>query len=508
MSENRVNRFPLSDRLSFLWLLIGFILVVFTYGMYRNPLAGWLAPLFLIRFLRTKKVGAGYLWLALALVVANIISWWNTSFELPAVGRIIFGLVVGFIYTIPLLLDRVLVGRFRGFVATLVFPVVHAGYEFLTIWPNPLSAFGSIANAQFSSVYLTQLMSITGMWGVTFLTSWFASTVNWIWEEGVAWQRIRRGVAVYTSVLGIVLIYGMVRLTVFVPEASTVRIHGVVETNYTREEWAEDIAPLSATDPEAFRAIVTPGFERYLQATIREAQAGAQIVVWPEVAVEGYREDVDALLERAREIARQEDIYLAMGIGVVSADPAMDFTEENKLVIVDPQGEVVVDQHKYGCMALNMYDFEIQIVDTPHGKLAGVLCCDLEYPYVVRQVSQKGVDILLVPSFEPAKGVIRAHAQMTPFRAVENGVSIFRPTIQGISLAIDPYGRVLGAMNHILVDEPVFVAQVPNQRVFTIYSVIGDLFGWLAVVGFVVIVFWAVIQGRKARSEDSPRAEG
>jgi len=43
------------------------------------------------------------------------------------------------------------------------------------------------------------------------------------------------------------------------------------------------------------------------------------------------------------------------------------------------------------------------------------------------------------------------------------------------------------------------VAQVPTQGVPTLYSVIGDLFGWLAVVGFVVITIVAVIQGRRAR---------
>ena len=82
--------------------------------------------------------------------------------------------------------------------------------------------------------------------------------------------------------------------------------------------------------------------------------------------------------------------------------------------------------YKYGCMAFNMYNFEIQTVDTPYGRLASVICCDLDYPYIVRQVSQKDVDILLVSSFEPTTANIVAHSQMAPFRAIENGVSIFR----------------------------------------------------------------------------------
>lgn len=496
MTQGHASNPPISDRRSYLWLAIAAVLLVFTYGMYRNPLAALLAPVFLIRFLRSRKVGVGYLLLFLALAVANTVSWWNLMPTFTTPVRIVFGFVVGFMYSIPFLLDRVLVRRFRGFAATLVFPFANAAFEFLTIWPNPVSTYGSLANSQFSSVYLTQLMSITGMWGVTLLVSWFASTVNWIWEEGVAWQRIRRGVAVYAGVMLVVLLYGVVRLTFFLPQPGTVRIHGIVETDYSRYEWETRIWPLSETDPEAFRALMTPVYERYLQATVRETQAGAQIVVWPEVAAEGYREDLDEVLVRARDIARQEGIYLAIGLNVIGPNSGSE--GENRLMILDPRGEVVVNQLKYGCTAPNMYDFEIQTVDTPYGRLAGVLCCDLDYPYVIRQVSQEGVDILLDPSFEPTAENIVAHSQMAPFRAIENGVSIFRPTSQGISLAIDPYGRILGSMNATRVDERVFVVQLPRHRVPTVYAFVGDLFGWLTVVGFVLIAGWGIVRGRKS----------
>ncbi len=50
------------------------------------------------------------------------------------------------------------------------------------------------------------------------------------------------------------------------------------------------------------------------------------------------------------------------------------------------------------------------------------------------------------------------------------------------------------------VGERVMVVQVPTQRVFTVYSVIGDLFGWLSVAGFVGIVILAIVGGRKGES--------
>jgi len=498
MNQMHAAHLPIPDRRSYFWLAIATVLLVFTYGMYRNPLAACLALVFMIRFLRTQKTGSGYLLAVLALGVANTISWWRTSFELSAAFRIVFGFAVGLIYSVPFLCDRLLIRRFRGFAATLVFPFASAALEFLAIWPNPMTTYGSLAYSQSSSVFLTQVMSITGMWGVVFLVAWSASTINWIWEEGVAWTRIRRGAAIFASVNLVVVLYGMVRLTAFPPQPGTVRIHGVVETDFTAEEWYREVAPSIGSDPAAVRAHSEPSYDRYLNATIREARAGAQIVVWPELAAVGYQDGLDALLERARAVARQEGIYLAMGVGLLSADPAEDYISENRFVLVDPQGEIILDFLKYGCTALNMYDFEIQTVDTPYGRLAGVICCDLDYPYVIQQVSKKGVDILLVPSFEPTPANLTAHSRMASFRAIENGVSIFRPTTQGISLAIDPYGRILGSMDATRVDDRVFVVQLPNHRVATVYSAVGDLFGWLTVVGFVIIAAWGIVRGCKA----------
>ncbi|MCX6070665.1 MAG: hypothetical protein NTU91_07375, partial [Chloroflexi bacterium] len=275
-------------------------------------------------------------------------------------------------------------------------------------------------------------------------------------------------------------------------------IHGIVETDSTVHEWDTDLWPRAESDPEAFRALMTPVCERYLEATVREAQAGAQIVVWPELAVQGFKEDVEAVVVRAQDIARQEGIYLSIGIGPIDASTAP--AGENRLLLIDPHGEILIDYLKYGCTAPNMYSVEIPTAKTPYGTLGTVICCDLDFPYVIRQASQKGVDILLDPAFEPTVGNITAHSRMASFRAIENGMSIFRPTSQGISLAIDPFGRTLASMDATRVGERVFVVQLPNHRVTTVYSVVGELFGWLAVAGFVFIVGWAIVRGRNAKA--------
>ena len=66
-----------------------------------------------------------------------------------------------------------------------------------------------------------------------------------------------------------------------------------------------------------------------------------------------------------------------------------------------------------------------------------------------------------------------------------------------MSIATDPYGRILASMNHYTSKDREMVAYVPIHRVQTIYAQVGDLFGWLVVVGFVIVAGWAILLGRR-----------
>ena len=87
---------------------------------------------------------------------------------------------------------------------------------------------------------------------------------------------------------------------------------------------------------------------------------------------------------------------------------------------------------------------------------------------------------------------------MAILRAIENGVSLVRVGDNELSVITDPYGRVLASMDFFTAGERVIVAQVPTQGVFTIYSVIGDLVGWLSVAGLVVMIGWVILSRRTA----------
>jgi apolipoprotein N-acyltransferase len=500
MARERVSTTIISDRWAYLWFVIGTVLSLFSTGQWNILLAGWIQPIFFIRFVRTQRWWLGFLLVWLASFVTGAIAWWNILVPMGSVPFLLITIGTGTLLIAggAYLADRLLAPRLGGFAATLIFPLAVTALDFLSMTTNPLGSFGAQAYSQYGSLTLIQLLSVTGMWGITFLVSWFATVVNYAWERSFSWPRIWRGLAIYAGVMLVVLGYGNVRLAFFQPQPGTVRVAGVTAVDFRAEQ--EVLFQTRATDWEAFLQLAEERYDPYFEGTIREAQAGAKIVLWPEAALQVAAEDEAALMTRAQEVSREEGIYLAMSWFKMYKEEE-EHRSQIKLIITDPDGQVVLEHVKYGgamIEGLEPGDGVLRTVETPHGTLSGVICWDTDFPSVVSQAGRNGTDILLSPSLD-FRSVDPMHAQMAVFRAIENGVSVVRQSDNALSIVADPYGRTLAAVDHFTASEWVTVAQVPTQGVFTIYSVIGDLFGWLAVVGFVAIIVLTLVRWRRAR---------
>jgi apolipoprotein N-acyltransferase len=503
MSKERVSTTMQMDRWSYLWLAIGTLLSLFSSGKWTIPLATWLVPVFMIRFMRTQKVFRGFILVWLATYVTAVIAWWGVmppTLPLP-VNLVILAISMLTIGGLSYLADRLLAPRLKGFAATLIFPLALTAMDFLGMTTNPMGSFGAQAYTQYGNLALMQLLSVTGMWGVTFLVNWFAPVVNWAWERSFDWPKIRRGLALYAGIMLLVMVYGSARLVFSPAQAGTVRVASLTVVEI------EELSALT-NNRVAFRRKMSDIRDRYFEQTIREARAGAKIVLWPEAAGLGFEEDEDALIAHGKEVAAQEGIYLAMPLFTIYENP--NRLPENKLIVVDPAGDIVLEHLKYGASwfeGIRPGDGVLRTFKSPFGTISGVICWDADFPTTVRQAGRNGTDILLVPSNDYWREVVPMHTQMAVFRAIENGVSLVREASVGLSIATDPYGRVLAAVDHLTASEWVMVAQVPTQGVPTLYSVIGDLFGWLAVVGFVIVAVWSVVRWRKARRAESAQSE-
>lgn len=491
---------------AWLALAIGTLIGLFVSGKWTVPAASWLAGIFLLYFTRNQRPWLGYLVVTLVSFVTVSLGWYGMQpLPLPAYLTMMFvGAATG---SLPYLFDRLLAPRLADasgrprFAGTLIFPLAATAIEFIFMTGSPLGSFGASPYAQYGNLLLLQLLSVGGMWVITFLVSWLASVVNWAWERRDTWPSAHRGLLVYGAVLALVLLFGGLRLWRAPAPAATVPIASF--TAVPLDFGA--LLPRDETDRAAFRAETRAIHQAYLARTVEEARQGARIILWPEGAGIGVAEDVDALVAEGRRIAQAEGIYLAMPVFYLY--PEEDRPAENRLLIADPAGEIVLDHVKYGGNEIEgtlRGDGQLQTVETPYGTLSGVVCWDTDFPEVIAQASRNGTDILLSPAND-WEAISPLHGQMSSFRAIENGITVVRHANNGLSLVSDPWGRPLASMDHFAADDRVVRAEVPVAGTGTLYAVVGDSFGWLAVAGFLAMAAWALLAGRRrSKSAGAP----
>ena len=223
--EQAVNRpVPLHAR-PWIWLATAAALLLFSNGAYNIPPAAWLAPVFLLRFVRMQSPKVG-LPIAYALLAAAFAIQFRGMVPIPGVGYYIFLVLWGIPLVSPYIVDQLLVRRLTGFTASLVFPTAWAATEYL-VASGPYGSWGSAAYSQYGNLPLLQLLSLTGLWGITFLIGWFAAGCNWIWEEGLDSRSARRGAWLCFGTITIVMLLGGARLALFPPSSRTVRVASI-----------------------------------------------------------------------------------------------------------------------------------------------------------------------------------------------------------------------------------------------------------------------------------------
>jgi apolipoprotein N-acyltransferase len=473
-------------------LLAGSLLWGFSMGRWLAPLAAWIGPVLVMRHARDHKVWCGYALVLPASILATTIGFigiWLGGLPRPMVPFLAVG--IGFLWSLPYLADRLLMGRLRGFSSTFVYPLAATTLEFSFIHFNPLGTWGATGFTQYGVLPLMQLASLTGMIGITFLMGWFASVANWAWENRSRVGEIRGGLATFGVVLAAVFLFGFLRLNLAPTSETeeTIRVAGITA-----------VSGFDYPDYADFLLAIDSIRNTYFGATAREAQAGAKVIVWPELSGSGPVADDAPFIARAQEVARQNGIYLTLPLGSIYP-PETGKPRENKLLLIDPAGGIVIEHVKYGGNMIEgslRGDGKLQTVTAPFGVLSGVICWDMDYPAVIQQAGQNGTGLMLVPSSDWFE-IDPVHSQMAVFRAIENGMSLVRQTHGGLSIAVDPYGRVLAQTDFFGAKDRTMVAQVPVRHVATLYTAFGRWLEWLCVAGFLFVVARALIARRQVK---------
>lgn len=483
-----------SDSLSYLWLALATVLGFFSFGEWAVPLIVWLIPIFSVRFLRTQPPVRGLL---IYMFVSMVPLYFTLQgMPIPGMSYSAFVAIAGLIGVLPFLADRLITPKLNSFLSTLVLPMAWTSLDYVNSVTS--GSWGSLAYTQYGNLPLLQILSITGMWGITFLIAWFASVVNWAWEQQFEWKKIRVGAMVYAGILALVFLFGIVNL-VFLPASDSVKVasiaaHEILLADPDTHVFLQRLSSGEITETElaSLRLKFNTTNDDLLERSEWEARSGAKIIYWAEANSLVLKQDEASLIERGRMLAHQEGIYLGMAIGTLNYSRKL---WEDKIVLIEPSGEIAWEYLKArpapgeGSM---QGDGKILALDTPYGRIASSICYDMDFPNLIHQAGEAEVDIMLTPAND-WKEFAPLHMQMATFRAIENGFSLVRPSSNGFSAAVDYRGRMLGTMDYFTSKDHVMISYVPKKGVRTVYSQVGDIFAWLCIAGFVVFLGWAIV---------------
>jgi nitrilase len=114
---------------------------------------------------------------------------------------------------------------------------------------------------------------------------------------------------------------------------------------------------------------------------------------------------------------------------------------------------------------------ESVIIDTPFGKIGLAICYDLRFPELLRQLVNKGAEIIIIPSAFTAETGATHWETLLRARAIENLCYVIAPNQGGFhlngrktfghSMIIDPWGIILA---HLKTGLGVVCANIDLQR--------------------------------------------
>jgi apolipoprotein N-acyltransferase len=473
------------------WLLLipGIICLYFSNGRFATPLAAWLFPLFLLSVSRHRNSRFTGLIFPLVVGITLQAAFWNFTSSNQSSILFYIPFFAGFLYGFVFFADRLLYRQSSSFAATLFFPLMYTVVDFGNGLFNPFGTTGVLGYSQFGFLPFAQLASITGMWGLTFVITWFGSVLHWGLTNPI--HKTKKGIGVYSFTLFAILVFGFIRLSIPL-NSNTVKVAGLHTTDKERDGKAFWEA-LAKKDTLSFNKASIDQITNLTTATTEQAHKGARVVLWSEVSPVILKSKEDILKTYLADLAASLKIYLIANPYVATID---DTKPENKIWMFSPKGELIFTHYKYGGNFIEGSvegDKKLKTVSTPHGIISGVICWDADFPSVIKQTGKLKADIVFNPASDWSE-IDPIHTSVAVFRAIENGCSWVRQTRNGLSIITDPRGKTISRMDHFEQISWINTGDVPTKKLPTFYPIIGDLFGWLALTGLLSLLLFYFIK--------------
>jgi apolipoprotein N-acyltransferase len=439
----------------------------------------WLAPVPVLAFaLRTRaSAAAAAAFAAWAFGGLNLWHYYRTVLGVPLPVVLVAVAVPAIAFAGLSLLVRALARRGRALLGALALPAGWTAFEFLLSRVSRHGTYGSLAYTQTDFLPLVQVASLVGISGITFVLMLVPSAVA-VATLPMARGRVRIA-SVTGAVVAVALAYGGWRLARGEPGRVPVTVA------LAAADRPEQPAPAGSGAAHELLA-------GYSREVVRLASRGAEVLVLPETIVRGGIDDVSAF---RRSLGEESEGRLLV-LGADLPGPRGEANAALAFVPGSPEPAVYEKQHLLPPFESRYRPGrDLAVLDTRWGRLGLAICKDMDFPPLGRRYAQQGASLMLVPAWDfDADGWL--HSRMAVLRGVEGGFAVARAARHGRLTISDDRGRIVEEA--VSADAPVasILGRVGVRPEVTPYARLGDWFGWLSVLVFVL----ALVTGVRARS--------
>jgi apolipoprotein N-acyltransferase len=468
-------------------LIIVFVKDEFQMGFEKGFIFGLFLNLGIMYWLAFNK-GTQWYWGTLSMI---------SSVLFLALNYGIIGLIVGYI------------GRKFGKSAGIwSLPVVWVAIEYIRSFGSLGFTWNNLCYTQCRATQFIQIASIIGPNGISFIIVLVNVLLALAW---INYKDERKQSFKYLSAVillfFIIEIYGAAVLYQADSPGENRKAHvALIQPNVDpNEKW----------DPESFWKVMS----LLNDLTDSAATEPRDLIVWPESATPTYlRRNRGRTLDRIVDHIAQLNTYLVTGAPDYEFTDSADYKVYNSTFLLRPGsheiefyrkmklvpfGEYIpLAEHfpELGNLNLGQGNFdagtEMKVFAIPLNAdttastdttliLHSVVCYESTFPYIVRKGVQKGSEMLVIVSNDAWFGNNSApylHMEISRFRAIENRIPVVRSANTGISVICDAYGRILSKADF---GERTWLSAELDQgkKKRTIYSLVGNWFGVLNVIG-------------------------
>jgi apolipoprotein N-acyltransferase len=490
------------------------------------PLA-FIALIPLLLWVEGKSCGRAFLGGTIAgLLFHAIVFAWFASLTYWVGGIVLLGVGVLFLF-LSLFWGAVMAGdnfvvRWAPGARIIALPAMWVLMEYVHNHVFGGFGWGSIGYSQWNNEGVAQLASVGSVYAVSF----YIVIIN-VLAAGII-RRLRHPLVALTLTIALVALgiaipaWGKYQMRT--PDTSSTLRVGLVQPNFSLDvKWSAEFSE------HIFRVL-----ERQTDIA---AENGAELVVWPESAFNGYLADET---ERIAAIIGPHDVFLLTGSNHYEngdSGGGEEFKYYNSAFLVDSSGSILSRYDKHHLAPFGEFvpfgkTFPIMerivpaVADFTPGEheiapfrindksFGVVICFENSFPHLVRETAAIGVGFIVQLTNDGWFGRSaqpRQDLAIAVFRAIENGVTLVRGTNTGISCFIDPWGRISGIVSSPW-GETIFARGVSVQTISTVahdtvYKTYGDVWVLGCAVLLAISLCPVLYLRRKAIASESGESE-